>query len=46
MKNNYCAALSSSGANLSKVIATFCVVLVHSYNIFPFAQIGGGVLNT
>ena len=31
--------LSSNGANFAKIIATFCVVLVHSHNIFGYAQI-------
>ena len=33
--------LSSNGSNLAKVIATFCVVLVHSYNLFGYAHIDG-----
>lgn len=38
---NYFCNLTSEGANLTKVVATFCVVLVHSNNIFEFAKMGG-----
>lgn len=31
--------LSSDGANLSKIIATFCVVLTHSYKLFKYMNV-------
>lgn len=34
--NKSVSALSSDGATLAKIIATFCVVLRHSYKIFEF----------
>lgn len=37
--NQIFTEMSSDGANLAKVVATFCVVLVHSNNIFGYAQI-------
>ena len=33
------AALSSDGATLAKVIATFCVVLRHSYKLFKYMHV-------
>ena len=38
-RKNSCAALSSDGATMAKVIATFCVVLVHSYKLFKFMNV-------
>lgn len=35
-RKNSCAALSSDGATMAKIIATFCVVLGHSYKLFKF----------
>lgn len=36
---NSFAALSSDGATSAKVIATFCVVLAHSYKLFKFMNV-------
>ncbi len=37
----YMSTLSSDGATLAKVIATFCVVLTHAYKIFGYLGVPG-----
>ena len=37
--NRYITTLSSDGATLAKVVATFSVVLVHSYKLFKYLSL-------
>ena len=37
--NKNTTALSSDGATLAKIIATFCVVLTHSYKLFKYMEV-------